>query len=927
MGQQHDSLEQGILELCEIGELGIRSDGHWHAVRGALTLTALAALSIHRSGGVRTEALIEAIWPSPGQPPTARQSLANLVARLRSAHGDGLIESTGNGYRLGANVVSDRAQLLIEVERAAQLVAHDPALALEATDAALARVRGRPWANVESPEQVPADRATLEENTARAHRLRASALVALDRAAEAIPLLERLVDDDSVDESKWLDLAHAEAALGRRVEALRTLRRARNELANYGLTIGESAAELERRLVQGTPEFACSGADFPDTPTSLLGRDGLLEDSDALLRSNRVLTFCGPGGVGKTRLAIELATRLHADASYFVDLSPVRDDRSVPSAIAASLGVVVPTGTAPTDALINEFESRNVLLVLDNCEQIVDAAGLLVSAIVSDCDALRVIVTSRAHLGIRAEHVVNVEPLPTDSAGAGVQLFFDRAHRLGVDLPTDVWLEPVTRLCTALDGLPLSIELAAGRSTVLNPSEILDALAERFVILRDVDGTRGLDETIRWSWDLLDHSEQRALHQLSVFQSGATLSAAARVLELDRWAVLDLAEQLSRQSLLHIRHAADRPTRLELLDTIRFFVLEDAEQRDVITKYRDAHLIWIDELTTEAQGEHGNAGGPDANPLIKLDDERHEIRAALDYAASSTGDAARGVRICNRCFHWWRGRSSTAEGANRLKVLLRQADLEIVDRVGASATLASLARIAAVPDAEVESLVKESYRLLATVPPGGDRDRLELRLAEADFDGADSTLGPRLRQLANSEASGDDATALHLLTAWTIANDPAGAPAVAMELAVEAETASSDACKGHSRELQGLAAIATGSLGEACGHLSAAVDILEGTGQTFCVIHCCESIAWLAIESGEVETGRQLIACTEGVRRKHGRTRAGFEEQSIAGVVRNLGQLPQPNTAAETETTIDSARRIASRLGERLGQRPATEAR
>lgn len=909
VGPRHNLDHQQSLELCELGVLGIRIDGEWNAVRGERTRSTLAALSLARPHGVTSSALIDAVWPLPDQPPTARQSLANLVARLRTTYGDAIVETTGDGYRLGAGMASDRERLLSVVDDAQRLVDQDPEATLRSLDAALGRVRGRPWHDVDSPIGVEADRAQLGVHLERAHRVRASALIALGQVDEAIPLLEQLVEADPSDESRWLELASAQGALGRRVDALRTLRRARADLGEYGLTLGERAAEFERLVLQGASDVAGGGAEFPQFSTPLLGRDSAVGAVLETMGPGRLVTLCGPGGIGKTRLAVTVAQRCTAKERFFVDLSAVRDELLVASAVTASLDVLVPPGTAPTDALIDEFRTRDALVVVDNCEHVVGGAGQVAAAVIASCPSVQLLATSREHLAIGAERVIVIEPLPTESDGAGVELFFDRVRRLGVELPDDVWRGSVTELCVALDGLPLAIELAAGRATVLNPSEILDALEQRFEVLRDSDEGVSLERTIAWSWDLLTDEERRALRRLSVFQSGATLDAAAAVFELDRWSTLNLVQQLSRKSLVTIRHTVDHPTRVELLDTIRHFVRARAEDDGSLGRCRDAHLAWVDRFTVDALGEHGDGGLDD--PLGAIDAERHELRNALDHAPTSPDGAAVGVRIAVRCFNWWRGRSTAPEGVAGLKRLIPLAELDVEDRVSAAATVASLARISAVPDAEVDALVADAHRLLETIPPSAERDRMELRLVEAEFDDSDPTLGAQLRRLVEVNPSSDDLTALHLLTAWTIANAPDEAPTVAARIARESRTHGAP-CRAHARELEGLAAIATKQFHTASSALAEAIDLHEDTGQTFCTIHCCESVAWLAAETGDLHTARELLASTNGLRITHARTRAGFEEQAISGARRLLGELPDPNLNAEAEATIARARAVAA---------------
>jgi hypothetical protein len=369
--------------------------------------------------------------------------------------------------------------------------------------------------------------------------------------------------------------------------------------------------------------------------------------------------------------------------------------------------------------------------------------------------------------------------------------------------------------------------------------------------------------------------------------------------------MIEMAQRLCSKSLLNVTQQPHCATRLELLDTIRFFALESAEEAGVLDACRDAHLAWVDEFTADVVGDRGT-GQRLGDPLVHLDAERHEIRAALDHAASAGADSARGVRICLRSHNWWRGRSTAGEAVARTKELLEAAELSTLDRVDGIAAMASLSRISGVTDGEISELVARAYELLAMVDDAGDRARLEIRLIEADFDDSDAGLGDRLRHLALDD---ETLTAMHLLTAWTIANQPERAPEVAAELA-RGSVAHTDACIAHARELQGLAAIATGDFGSARHHLAEAFEVFDAVDQTFCTIHWCESVAWLLAEAGASDVAQELLAQTEGVRQVQRRTRAGFEMQAIDGARRRLGDLPNPDRGAGVREVI--ARAVAA---------------
>lgn len=903
------------VEVCELGPIGVREGDRWVPARGDRTKSVLAALSFGRHTFLSTETLVDQVWPTTDQPTSARHSLANVISRLRSHHGDDFIVTSAAGYRLGHHVRSDRERFEIEINQAKQALAQDPADALEIAEQAVRRWRGEPWAGMDSPDDVLADRARLLGLKIEARRIRALALVSLARHSEAIHLLEEHVAIRPLDEAAWTALARARAEGGHRIEALRALRAARNALTASGLTLGAAASELEHWLLAGSEAPASDGyAELPHEPTALLGRDPFIEEILDLVESHEVVTLFGPAGVGKTRVANEVARRCVGRSCSFIDLSPVRDAEVVPEMITAALGIGVPLGTDPLDALVAALRPSAGLLVFDNCEQVAEAMAQVVSRLGERCPDIRILATSRELLGVPAERVATVEPLDTAADGAGVALFFERARRAGVELNVDAWGAIVSELCASLDGLPLCIELAAGRAGVLSPNEIRDGLDDRFALLRGGradDRRTNLHQAIEWSWELLDAQEQRALCHLSVFPSGAGLDAASHVLGLDRWATIEMAQQLSSKSLLNVTQHPDRQTRLELLDTVRFFVLDAADRSGVLDRCRDAHLVWVDEYTAGVMGQHGTAQRV-GNPLALLDLERHEIRAGLDHAISSGHNADRAVHICVRAYQWWRGRTTAGEAVARVKALLEVAELTVIDRVEAIVSIASLSRISDAGDDRVTALVAEAYELLSQIVDPDDRDRLEIRLLEAEFDDTNPDLEHRLRRLTRT--TNECLTALHLLTAWMIANRPAEAPAVAAELA-ETSDEHTDSTRAHARELQGLAAVAAGDLDTAREHLSDAMDVYDEIDQTFCTVHCCESIAWLTAEEGDLDTARRLLAQAEGVRRIHSRTRAGFEMQAIDGARRLLSTLPDPDHDAEVRATIADATAVLDALG------------
>jgi len=895
-----------VVGLGELGPLLLVADGQRHAVSGPRTAALLAALSLAGPVGSSTEALLEEIWPSPGQPASARQSLANLVSRLRNRYGAGVIESIGYGYRLGPNVTSERAEFLRLLAEATARVEESPAQAHRLATTALGLWRAEAWCGLEVPHGVAADRAHLHERRLDILQVTVDALAAMDRPTEATEFLAELVDARPTIERNWLLLARLESRRGSRPGALTMVRSARRALLASGLDLSDDLERLERHLLVPTVE---SNGRFPVATTPALGRADELAEIADLLATRCVVTLTGAGGVGKTRLAMELAGTSSLPA-VFIDLVPIRDGGLCAATLTAGLGVVMDGLRSPLEGAIRELAVEPRLVVLDNCEHVLEGAAELALQLSAACPESRLLVTSREPLSIDGERVVRVEPLPTDADGPCVALFHRRAREAGVRLEPSESQGVVAKICQALDGLPLAIELAAGRSTILSPSEILESLNNRFDLLRSPKKSgrhSALYDTILWSWQQLGDDDRRAIAQLAAFASPATLESVAEVLAEPFTVVIDRFDRLASKSLVVVTRNRDEVTRVLLLDSIRHFALDQARSSDSFEPLANAHLRWVDRQTSEMVGPHGfEAGHPD--DLVGLDSMAAEIRLALDRAAVG-GDAGTGLRVCTRIFNWWRGRGAADEGCARLEALDDGAAPAVL-RIEAAACGATLARLANRPVADIATLSSRARELLATTPEFDGRARAEIRLIEAEFDDRDPHLPARLLEvvdLARRAGTPEDAIALHLLTAWTLTNDPQAAPARADETLAASERANT-ACLGHARELQGLAHVATGRPEAAAQYLLQAIQLFEDIGQRFCTLHCAESIAWCCAAGDDVATAKEVLAAAEGVRAVSGRVRAGFEQQAIRGATDLLGDLPPADTKATLDSVVDRAR-------------------
>ena len=332
--------------------------------------------------------------------------------------------------------------------------------------------------------------------------------------------------------------------------------------------------------------------------TSLIGRDAEVSNLQAALRSHRLVTLAGVGGVGKTRLALEVATQLadeFVDGVWFFELAAVADPAAVPDAVAAVLGITQQPGKSVGESVASALEGRSRLLVFDNCEHVVDSVADLVAAILAASATVKVLATSREGIGVADEQLWRV---PSLDVGAAVELFVERAQSVVSDtLATEA--TAVEDVCRRLDGIPLAIELAASRMASMTAAEVRDRLDDRFKLL--VGSRRGLErhQTLRhavaWSYDLLDDTEKTVLDRCSVFAGGFDLQGACAVGGFDGsddYAVLDLLDALVRKSLLLAVRSGGR-TRFSMLETIRQFAEEQLVTSGVAEAVRTAHAHYF----------------------------------------------------------------------------------------------------------------------------------------------------------------------------------------------------------------------------------------------------------------------------------------------------------------------------------------------
>ncbi|MDA0164050.1 hypothetical protein OM076_27505 [Solirubrobacter ginsenosidimutans] len=613
-------------DISLLGPLEVRRDGEPVAVPGGKTAELLVRLALEAGTFIPAHRLIDDLWAGA---PTTRNTLQQKVARLRSALPD-VIESGEAGYRLAV------APEAVDALRALR----------DEEDAPLERVRGElipaagDWAAAHRTQLEETRVKAVERRFATRLRLGEDVIVELEEAVAAFPYHEGL----------WELLITALYRARRQADALAAYQRARSRLHDdLGLEPGPQLKELERRVLLQDARLRAGRGNLPSLTASLVGREAELQAVVALLGQHRLVELVGPGGVGKTALAIAAGQALD-DTAWLVRLEAARTADDVFDAVLAALGV---TGGEP--ALLERLRSASAVVILDNCEHVVEHAAALVRDMLDAAWSLRILCTSQVPLELDGEIVLELAPLALEDA---VALFTQRAPRPGAP-------DEVSALCRSLDGLPLAIELAAARTRTLPVADIARRLDDRFTVLTDPashkpERRRALKATIGWSYDLLFPDDQRGLWALATFAGGASLPAAESVLgalDVPATAAIDVVARLASRSLVIV----DEPPRYRLLDSIRAFALDALDAAGLSGRGHDAHAAWY--AARAAGSTEGVRSARQAQHLAFARAERANLDAALAWCAEH--DPRRGLVIANG-FGWAWIVLGDARGAQRL---------------------------------------------------------------------------------------------------------------------------------------------------------------------------------------------------------------------------------------------------------------------
>lgn len=663
----------GILGAVEVWD----DDGKTIAVGGPRVRALLAFLLLSPGKVVPAEYLIDGLY-GEDPPAGAANALQSQVSRLRRGlKGLADVELLPAGYRLAVHPDE------VDAHRFLRLVRESPGAEPQARSAvlgeALALWRGAALADVPAaqPQAV-----RFEELRITATEDRAEADLSLGRHRELISELQGLVEAYPLRERPRGLLMRALYGAGRQAEALEAYERARQMLAEeLGTDPSAELSAVHLAILRAEPEPTAPAAPEPVKPrlpaqlTSYVSRDDELERLAAA--TDRLITLLGPGGAGKTRLSIEAGARLGAEVA-FADLATVASGagqtplaQSVMTALGLREAGVLPGGQAldPIERLTTALADRELVLIFDNCEHVIADAASLARTLLAACPGLRIIATSREALGITGERLWPVKQLAVPSehaslsaaaAAPAVRLFADRAAavRPGFTVTAEN-LDQIIRICSALDGQPLAIELAAARLRSLTVAEVAERLGDRFRLLSRGDRTKDprhqtLRSVVEWSWGLLTPEEQTLARRLTVFTGGRSVEAVAAVCDLDVMDAEDLLADLADKSLLQRSESG----RYWMLDTISAYCSEKLGESGEEERLRRAHASYFLELARSADAHSRSAA--QVEWLARLTDDYGNLNTALRWALDADLDVALDFMLVLTSYWWLRGMRSEA---------------------------------------------------------------------------------------------------------------------------------------------------------------------------------------------------------------------------------------------------------------------------
>ena len=687
----HRSYRGGV-EVKLFGEFEVVKEGVAIPIRGAKQRALLALLALNRGSPVSADRLIDQLW-GDGQTAKPANALQAQIVQLRRTLGASAIVTSESGYALDVSADDlDAARFEDLVAEGRRLSAEgELALASAVLGDALRLRRGEPLSEFAYAGFADAERAHLNELALVATEYRVEADLGLGHHNELVGELEALCRDHPLRERLWELLMLALYRAGRQAEALRAFTEIRDRLVDeLGIEPGSSLRDLEARILDHDPSLAAEqpapaacaadtiAARQPARTTEQLPRAQRPNSNrwTQAIDSSRLVTLIGPGGVGKTRLAVAAAAQRrdqHSGGAWLVELAGVTDPAAVAPAAAAALGASGPAlgddqaSGSTAELIARHLAGRSLVVVLDNCEHVIDEAAALAQALVAALPGLRMVATSREPLGVPGEFLIPVAGLePADA----VELFVDRARAVQPGFDRDGPAEEVIDgICRRLDGLPLAIELAAARLRALPLATLAERLDDRFALLSRGARTalprqRTLRAVVDWSYDLLFDDERRLFARLSVFVGGCELDAIESVCADDRVPkddVLDVLSRLVDKSLVIAPIAGE--TRFSQLQTLWQYGTDRLDGSDEADLVRARHAAYYRKF---AEGANERLRGAAASVWqARLTPELANMKVALDWHLDTSDIDAALLMVSGMAWLWFVN-SDFAEGTRWL---------------------------------------------------------------------------------------------------------------------------------------------------------------------------------------------------------------------------------------------------------------------
>jgi predicted ATPase len=673
------------------GGLEVARSGVAVPVHGAKQRALLALLALSRGSPVSADRLIDQLW-GDGSPAKPANALQAQIVQLRRTLGASAVITSETGYALdicASDLDTARFEDLVAEGRRLR-AAGELAQASEMLGAALRLRRGEPLSEFAYAGFADAERAHLNELTLVAAVCLPPAHLVRAPHNDLVGELEALCRDNPLRERLRELLMLALYRAGRQAEALCAYTEVRDRLVEeLGLDPGPSLRELEARILVQDPSLDAEqgpplrGPAMPPVPgnlperlSSFLGRDTELEQLGEAVRSSRLVTLIGPGGVGKTRLAVETAARLreqHPGGAWLIELAAITEPEGVAPAAAAALGALGPavrdtqSPGSTAELITRHLAGRSLVVVLDNCEHVIDEAAVLAHTMVEAVPGLRLVATSREPLGVPGEILIPIAGLASPAA---IELFVDRARAVQPGFAGDgPAVSVIDGICGRLDGLPLAIELAAARLRALPLATLAERLDDRFALL-----TRGArtalprQQTLRavvdWSYDLLFEDERCLFARLSVFVGGCELEAVEAVCvdhDLPSTDVLDVMSRLVDKSLVTAPVSGEiRFTQLQTLWQYGRERLDEADEADTV---RAAHAAYYAHMAEQAYNALRGPAGPVWHDRLTRD--LGNLKTALEWHLA-TGDNDAALSMATRMAWLWFINTDFAEGARWL---------------------------------------------------------------------------------------------------------------------------------------------------------------------------------------------------------------------------------------------------------------------